>query len=205
MLERRSGRDNWTSIIDQEGSAWVADYEMGKLTLYELPGAGHLPALLRNWRERFIRTSYRLGIGGEYARAGQTTLSNSLSQGTTGTVSVADATRLPPEGGTMLVGSTEYVAVGSVDHGADELTIDTRGVRATQDTDHDAGAIVHFCPLDVRDAIAGKAAAELQGYDIFVDQLIDTGEAVNPRDRIETWETEWNRAVASYSDNYGYK
>jgi rhodanese-related sulfurtransferase len=203
VLERRTGRDSWTNIMNREGSAWVADYDEGKLTLYTLPGRGSLPALRRH-RDRFVRLSYRLGAGGGYATAGQTTLSSALATGTTDTVAVADASRLPETGGTMLVGGTEYVEVSAVDHAADEITIRTRGLRVSSDTDHPDGTVVHYCPLDVREAIAAKAARELVIYDDYTDWMVEGSEAFDRRAKLEEWESEWTTTVANYSDAAGY-
>jgi len=203
MIERRTGRDSWTDITNREGSSWVADYEMGKLTLYTLPGRGNLPAL-RNYRDRFVRLSYRLGAGGDYISAGQTTLSASLSAGATETVSVANASRLPETGGVMLVGGSEYVEISAVDESADEVTIRSRGLRLSEDTSHDTGTVIHYCPMDVREAIAAKAARELVIYDDYTDWLVEGSEAFDRRAKLDEWEQEWNSTVASYNGNSGY-
>jgi len=204
FTERRTGRDNWTDITNEEGSSWVADYREGTLTVYELPGRGHLP-VLRRYRDRFIRLSYRTGAGGDYAHAGQTTLSAQLAQGATTTVSVADASRLPRTGGVMLVDGSEYIDVSDVDHSADEITARARGVRATSDADRASGSTVHYCPMDVREAVAAKAAQELVRYDDWTDVLVDNGRAPEPERKLDDWEAEWQQTVAQYSDNYGYQ
>ncbi|MBX0350477.1 hypothetical protein [Haloarcula pellucida] len=204
FIERRTGRDTWTDITTREGQAWVADYRMGKLTIFRLPGHGSLP-VLRNYRERFVRLSYRLGVGGEYGTAGQTTLTSQLAQGSTTTIGVDDASRLPPSGGVMLVDGAEYVDVASVDHSADEITIRARGVRATSDADRASGSTVHYCPMDVREAVAAKAAEELVRFDDWTDELVDGGRAVQAERKLDDWESEWTNTIAQYSDNYGYQ
>ena len=204
LIERRTGRNSWTDITAEEGSSWVADYRQGQLTIYELPGRGHMP-VLRQHRDRFIRLSYRIGAGGDRGLAGQTTLSSQLSQGATTTVGVADASRLPQTGGVMLVDGAEYVEVASVDHSNDEITVASRGVRATTDDQRASGSTVHYCPLDVREAVAAKATQELVRYDDWTDVVVDNGRAPQPERKLDDWEDEWTSTVAQYSDNYGYQ
>lgn len=204
FIERRTGRDSWTDITNEEGSSWVADYREGTLTLYELPGRGHMPVLRRH-RDRFIRLSYRVGAGGDFQHAGETTLSAQLGQGATTTVGVADASRLPASGGVMLVGGAEYIDVSSVDRSTDEITVASRGVRATTDADRPSGSTVHYCPVDVREAVAAKAAEELVRYDDWTSELVDNGRAVQAERKLDDWEDEWTSTVAQYSDNYGYQ
>lgn len=206
VIERRTGRDSWTDITRREGSSWTADYRKGKLTVYTLPGRGNLPAL-RNYRDRFIRISYRLGAGGDYSNAGQTTLEGELTADQTGsvTVSVADASRLPRTGDTMLVGGSEYVQVSDVDHTTDEITISNRGLRLSPEEAHSAGETIHFCPMDVREAVAAKAARELVLFDDWADELVESGDAPRPEAKLDNWDAEWNDAVSDYGSLGGYR
>lgn len=207
-ISRRNGRDSWTDITSDEGSAWTADYTEGVLTVYRRAGGGQLPALLHDFRDRFIRVTYRLGIGGQYSRAGQTTLSEQLSGSSTGSFNVADASRLPPGGGTMFVGGAEYIEVSSVDHSADTITVATRGVRLTDGgTSHSSGTTIHYCPLDVRGAVAKKAAQELVRHNDWTDQLVEvTGNATPPSERkLNDWGESFRQTARAYSDNYGYQ
>jgi len=204
FVERRTGRDSWVDITNREGQAWVANYREGTLTIFRLPGHGSLP-VLRNYRDRFVRLSYRLGVGGEYGQAGQTTLTSTLAQSATGTIGIDDASRLPPGGGVMLVDGAEYIDVSSANHDADKITIRARGVRATSDAERASGSTIHYCPIDVREAIAAKAAQELVRFDDWTDELVDGGRAVQAERKLDDWESEWTDAVADYSDNYGYQ
>lgn len=205
-IERRTGLDTWTDITSEEGSSWTANYRKGKLTLIELPGHGSLPAL-RRFKDRFIRVTYRVGLGGEFQVAGLTTLTEQLAQGSTTTIGVDDAQRLPPSGGTMLIDGTEYVEISSVAHDTNELTVASRGLRLTSDQAHASGVEIHYCPLDVREAVAAKAAQELVRHNDWTDQLVETGgQATPPAERkLQDWEDEWTGALANYSDNYGYQ
>jgi hypothetical protein len=202
LIERRTGRGSWTDITTQEGSAWTADYEMGRLTVYKLPGAGALPAL-RDYRDRFLRVSYHLAAGGDYSRAGQTTIDGDVSMGTDGTLSVAHASRLPRSGGTMLLGGSEYVHVDSVDHETDEIEIATRGVRRSEKAAHGSEPVIHYCPMDVREAVAAKAAREFVIVDDLTEWLFDDPN-IDLETKLEEWEAEWQEAVGGYSDNAGY-
>lgn len=206
VIERRTGRNSWTDITAEEGNSWVADYRKGKLTLFRLPGFGHLP-VLRRWKERFVRLRYRIrGAATDVHTSGQTTLSNDITDSQTGPVDVADAAKLPAGGGPMLVGGDEYVQVGSVDAGADTIEVATRGIRASTATSHDSGAVVHYCPPQVRDAVAAKTARWLVLNADWTDALVDTGSgAPQPQSKLDDWEREWNETVARYSDRYGYK
>jgi len=206
-IERRTGRDSWTDITNEEGSSWVADYRKGKLTLFEIPGRGHLP-VLRRFRDRFIRLSYRHGApGGSARKGGQTTLGEALSaDATPSDLSVADASRLPPSGGTMLIDGTEYVRIDSVGADADTVSVDARGLRGTEgSTERASGQTVHYCPMDVRQAIAARTARELVLYDDWTAQLIDTANGPQPAPKLDEWQQTFDRTVARYSDNYGYK
>lgn len=205
VIERRTGRDNWVDITNQEGSAWVADYRKGKLTVFELPGRGHLP-VLRNYRDRYIRISYRHGaLGGDPRAGGQATLGENLTQGQTGTVSVTDAGRLPGTGGTMLIDGAEYVEIAAVDLENNTVDIAARGLRGTADAARSSGDILHYCPMDVREAIASLTAREAVLYDDWTDQLIDTASGPKPAPKLDEWKQEFDDAVANYTDNYGYK
>lgn len=204
FVERRTGRGNWTDITNEEGSSWAADYRKGILTVFELPGRGHLP-VLRRFRDRFLRLSYRIGAGGDYANAGQTTLTSTLASGSTSTIGVQHASRLPRNGGTMLIGGDEYVVVDSVDHANDEISIAERAVRRTEDVEHASGTTVHYCPMDVREAVAAKAAQELVRSDGWTLDVADSDHSVDPERKLDDWETEWEGTVSEYSEQAGYQ
>jgi len=201
FIETRTGRDQYTDITNQEGSAWTADYDKGVLTIYRYPGAGQLPAFY-HIRDQFVRISYRIAAGGDFASAGETTLSSTLSAGQTGTVSVANAARLPRSDETMLIGGSEYVEVRNVDHANDEIEIVSRGVRYTNDVEHASGDTIHFCPLDVRDAVAAMGAVELLRVDAYQEAAYDGDLDVSGK--TDQWTEEYDSAVGRYTDARGY-
>lgn len=204
-IEVRTARDNWRDITTDEGSRWVlVEPRRGKLEFYSR--LQHTVQFRVRPGVRFIRLTYRYGaLGGSATEGGQTTLSTSVAGSATPTgVSVADASRLPAEGGTMLVNGTEYVRIANVDPAADTVDITERGLRRTDETTaHSSEDIIHYCPMRVREAIAGQAAAELAMVENFVDQLVDTGEGLNLSDKMDRWEREYDRTVARYSQ-WGY-
>jgi len=202
VFEIRTGRDTWEDITAGEGDEWVLLHESGDLKIFDL-------LVRRVWweapDERYLRASYRYGaLGGSAKRGGQTELTSSATESTS-TLSVEDASRLPGDGGTVLVtepspqGMTgEYVAVTDIDHEADELTV-SRGRHRTPAASHDAGAIVHYCPMDVRDAVAAQAAAELVRYDLSLQRTDSDDSAISPSRKLDDWEAEYESAKADYS------
>lgn len=188
-VEIRTSRDSWEDITDEQGDEWVLVPDTGELKVFRY--------ILRHvyWEardERFLRATYRYGaLGGDRSRSGQTTLSSSATATTgTDTLDVADSSRLPYDGGVILVGERpdlEYVRATSVDTGADTVTV-RRAVQGTTAEDHASGVPVHYCPESVRDAVAGMAAAELVRYDDFVEQVDEDQEAVSATAKIDQWE-----------------
>lgn len=207
VIEVRTARDSWTDITGQAGDEFVLNADTGRLKIFRL-------LIDRIWWEdpgdRFLRTTYRYGaLGGDRGRGGETTLSNSLSSGTTGSVDVADGGRLPRDGGIFLVEDTgngwEYISVGSTDASGDTMTIDTRGENLTSDVQHDSGAAVHYCPLDIRDAIAAQAAAELVRFAGWNGHPIAQQEGgPDPTTKVDDWEREFENAVNRYAKSGGY-
>jgi hypothetical protein len=204
-IETRTARDTYTDITAREGQAWTMDYERGILTIYRYPGAGQVPAF-HHVRDKFVKISYRIAAGGDLFNAGETTVGQSLTASTNGEIDVADASRLPAGGGVMLIDGSEYVYVDAVDRDANTVTIPSssdRGIRRTPNESHDDGATIHYCPVDVRDAVAAKAAAELAVTEDFTEWLLDSND-LDRTDKISEWKDEWTEAVNSYSDRVGY-
>jgi len=202
VFEIRTGRDNWEDITSEEGDEWVLLHDSGDLKIFDL-------LVRRVWweapDERYLRASYRYGaLGGDPQRGGQTTLASSATDTAT-TLSVEDASRLPGEGGIVLITSPspkgmtgEYVAVTGIDHGADELTV-SRGRRRTPKEPHDEGDTVHYCPMDIRDAVAAQAAAELVKSDLSLQRTDSDDAAISPSRKLDDWADEYESAKAQYS------
>lgn len=202
VVEVRTARNSWDDITADEGSRWVLiDNRQGKLEFYSR--LQHTVQFRVRPGVRFIRLRYRYGgLGGSPTDGGETTIQSGLSgQSTPSSLSVGDASRLPAGGGTMLVGGTEYVRVTNVDASNDQVDIAERGLRLTDASEsHSSGDTLHYCPMHVREAIAARAAMELQQYDVFVDQLVETGnEGLPIADKMESWRREWDTAVARYT------
>lgn len=202
VLEIRTGRDSWDDITTGEGDEWVLLHESGDLKLFQL-------LVKRVWweapDERYLRTTYRYGaLGGSRDRGGETTLAAAITGAESETtLSVTDASRLPADGGLLFLpnspaADSEYVRATSVDHAADELTV-TRAVQGTDAASHDAGTTVHYCPPDVRDAVAGQAAAELARYDLALNRTDGDSLTIDPGTKIDDWQQEYRDAKARYS------
>jgi hypothetical protein len=198
VLEVRTGRDNWNDVTDERGDAWTLDNETGELRLYR--------RLIRRIRsedpaERFVRLSYRAGgLGGDRRRGGQTEL-DEQADSDDGTLSVATAGRLPDPGVYLAVGAPseqEYVRVTDIDYDAAEITV-ARGQRATAAIPHDDGATVLYTPLNVREAVAAKVAAELVKDEESEIAIPDDGQIVDRTTKADQWETDWDDALGAHS------
>jgi len=201
VLAVRVGRDDWRDLTDAAGSEWVLLSATGELKLFR--------RLLRRAffeapDDRYLRASYRYGaLGGDPDRGGQTALAGALDDSTT-TLTVADASRLPADGAVALLpdatdpAAGEYVRIVDVDAGTDELTV-VRAARGTDPVAHDSGTPVHYCPPDVRDAVAAQAAAALVNYDTGTQRSDADDLAISPGDKVDGWEAEWEQAKARYS------
>jgi|APHM01.1.fsa_nt_gi hypothetical protein len=197
-IEVRTGRDNFTDVTDEEGDEYAVVYRDGQLKLYRF--------LLNRLQfesqdERLVRLTYRHGgLGGDRESGATTELTSSV--GPTDTMfSVADAARLPPSPLTVLVGDgpaeSEYVRVTDIDRQTDTLTVS----RATRQTDvrlHDAGAGVQYTPVDVREAVAAKAAETLTLDDDAQLSIPDDGQLTNRTNRADRFRDEWESATAQY-------
>ena len=203
FIQTRTSRDTYHDITAEEGTAWTADYEQGVITVYRYPGAGQLPAFHRI-RDKFVKINYRIAAGGDLFNAGETTITESLTDTDTGQVSVADASRLPRSTETMLLGGSEYVTVSDVDHDADTVSLATRGQRYTPAESHDSGDTLHFCPLDVRDAVAAQTAREIANTELWTEAFFDSGD-IDRASMMEEWQREWDRTVNTYSQRAGYQ
>lgn len=198
VLEVRTGRDTWEDVTDERGDAWTLDNETGQLRLYR--------RLIRRIRfedpaERFVRLSYRAGgLGGDRRRGGQTEL-DERADSDDGTLSVATAGRLPDPGVYLTVGTPseqEYVRVTDIDYDADEITV-ARGQRATAAIAHDDAATVLYTPLNVREAVAAKVAAELVKDEESEIAIPDDGQVVDRTTKAEQWEADWDDALGAHS------
>lgn len=195
VIEVRTGRDQWEDITANAGDDYVLEAGPGRLNLYRRL-IGRL--YFEDRRNRFLRVSYRHGgLGGSRGRGGQTTLDGSLDDTTT-TVSVANAARLP-DSGVALIGNDEYVRITDVDYQTDELTV-VRGVRATTAASQADGAVIHYCPEAIRDAVAGMTAAELVRYDDWTATIVDGDASINPQQKIDDWEEAFDSVCAANSD-----
>jgi len=198
-LEIRTGRDSWRDVTDDEGTLYEADWMEGTITIYAARYRG-------SWRNAAfnnnIRISYRHGaFGGHPEEGGQTELtSDTTGDGSDTTLDVADASRLPPRGIVNLAGK-EYAFLKSRDADADTITVD-RGVRYTDASSSTlvSGDTVHYCPENIREAVAARAARELIKVDHIGDNLPTPDDDLTFSDLIEDLEREWSEAIAENAE-----
>lgn len=195
VLEIRTGPDNWRDIAGKEGTLYEADWVEGELTIYasRYKGTWRNAAFTNN-----LRISYRHGaFGSDPSEGGQTELTaDTTGDGTDTVLEVADASRLPSRG-IVNLGGVEYAHMHDRDLEADTITVD-RGVRYTTAADSEltSGDVVHYCPEDIRDAVAAKAARELIKVDHIGDNLPTPDDDLTFRDLIDDLESEWETAIA---------
>lgn len=196
-LEIRTGRDTWRDITANEGSLWEADYSEGWIRIFGVFRylSGWHNAIL----DRNVRVCYRHGgLGGSRNRGGETTLDGELTEGET-TISVTDASRLPNQG-LVFIGGDEYARFGRADLEDDKLLDVSRGLRGTDDQDHDDGAQVHYCPPAIRSGIAARAAVELLEYDDWVDSLVEASNGFEKPQKVKDWDGEWETLLNKHSE-----
>lgn len=195
VLELRTGRDSWRDITALEGDRWEMHHRDGWLRVFSRYKR-HI------WREvardRIVRTTYRYnGLGGQVGKPGETTLSaGAAADPPEASLEVDDPARLPPRG-PCLVGGDEYVRIEQNDHDG-PVAVD-RGVRGTEPVALEAGDTVHHCPVDLRSAVAAKAAVELVRYDDHPEELPTPDDSVSHKDKMEDWDAEFERAKRRYS------
>lgn len=192
-LHIRKGKDSWDRITPEEGDRWEADYEKGWIRIFSrYRRSVHRSQL----RDKFLRITYRHGAAGDTINdAGQTDLASSATASAT-TLQVEDA-GMVPRTGILYVGGDEYVSLTGRDLSTDELTV-SRGTRATSAQSHPAGTTVHYCPLDIREAVAAKSAREVLRYEDWVDDLTDAN-GPGAKAKAEQWEQTWQAALEKRS------
>lgn len=193
-LEIRTARSEWRDLTDDEGSLWEANWREGTITVYAPRYAGP-------WRhaamQNNVRISYRYGaFGADPQEGGQTTLSqNTTGDGSDVQLDVTDASRLPG-GGLLNLGGVEYAHMTERDLTNDTITV-TRGVRHTDKSTSslEDGDTVHYCPEQIRDAVAAKSARDLILVDHIGDNLPTPQDDLTFRDWLDELESEYQQAV----------
>lgn len=193
-IQMRQGKNHWDDITNEEGTKWEMNTEKGWIRVFSrYRRSAHRQQL----RDMFMRITYRHGApGGRHHKAGQTELSAAVTD-VDSALPVEDPQVLQ-RNGVLFVGGDEYVSASGWD--LDAGTVDVaRGIRGTEAQAHDAGTTVHYCPLQVREAVACKSAKELLRYEDWVDELIESG-GYSARDKMEDWTGEWESALDKHSE-----
>lgn len=192
-LQIRVGKNRWEDVTNEEGDTWQLNYKTGRLKVYRRLVRR---IYLRDPEDRYVKATFRYGaLGGSKRRGGQTALASSTTDSDT-TWSVENAERLPSTG-VFLVDNSEYVR-GDVDYQNGEVEV-KRGIRATTAESHDAGDVVHYCPLSIRSAVAARAAQELLRYDDWVDELREASQSLGGKEKMDSWQDEWEKALGRHS------
>lgn len=191
----RTGRNNWRDITDREGTLWRANYDEARIEIF-----GH--RFRGRWRKAGrrdnVRITYRYGaLGGDENRGGETVLNDGVDDEET-ELAVQDASRLPARG-VVLIGGEEYGMLQSVDLDTHTLTV-TRGTRRTDATAHEAGDVVHYCPPEIRSAVAARVAIEFIQTDHIGDNLPTPDDDLTFSSLIENLRGEWERTLASRAE-----
>lgn len=190
----RVGRDRWKDITALEGTMWQANYDEARLRIF-----GH--RYRGRWRKAGltdnVRLTYRYGaLGGSENRGGQTELASQATVDAS-TLEVADPARLPARG--VLKIGKEYVQLQGIDYETGTVTV-TRGTRRTKAASHDAGDVVHYCPPEIRSAVAARAAVEFIQTDHIGDNLPTPDDDLTFADLIKNLKGEWEEAKANRAE-----
>lgn len=204
-IEVRTGRDTWRDITGDEGSKWRADYRKGVIEiLYGAYGGsiGLRTDYVYEGNDDSVRVCYQYGgTGGDERSGGYTTLDSTLNDSDTGNQSVGDVSRLPFGTNIFLLGNSEYV---EATNDGSTFNILKRGERNTDATSHSSGDGVHYCPLDVREGIAAKAAMEILRQEDTLDILIESGDQLEVNARISELKKRWQNVTMKYNNAMGY-
>lgn len=197
-LRVRTGRNNYRDLTAQSES-YRLNAEKGVIQIFRRARGGDI-RYHRALRDDFVQVRYRYGAyGGSRNDPGQTELS--ADAGTDGALSFEHPERLPASGVVQVGGfGGEYVRYGGIDDDAGEPLSAERGVRGTSRADLSSGDPVHYCPLDVRRAVAGIVAAQFVRSDDYADNLPTPDDNVDHGGKIEDWEEEWDRTLGQYSE-----
>lgn len=198
-LAYRTGTDSFTTIPE---SQYMVNWRTGEVELFDVFGTSALSKRVnRPYQASPIVARYRYGAGGHRTRdPGQTELTATVDDTDGATVEVENTDRLPPNTTEpVLLGHSEYARI-DVDRSAGTITLTSRGLRGTDAQEHGEGAVVHYCPMDIRDAVAGKAAASLNDWDFAVERISGRVDYGDIQTRIERAEEMYNTVVTRYRE-----
>lgn len=200
-LAYRTGTDSFTPIPE---SQYMVNWRTGQVELFDVFGRSYFAKRVnRPYQSSPIVARYRYGAGGHRSRdAGETTIADAItSDDTNPTIGVADVERIPPNTNEpVLLAHSEYVRI-DVDRSTSEVTITERGLRGTSDEfAHDSGATLHYCPMDIRKAVAWKTAENLNDWDFFVEWLTERVDYSDVQRRIDRAQDYYEKTVKKYRE-----
>jgi len=191
LLVRR-GRDRWKDITSNSNS-YDLNSRKGYVRIYSRFRSAYR---FRARKQEMFRVCYRHGApGGRRNVAAQTVMAEPSDVSDT-TLVLEDAAVFVPN--TLVKIEEEYVQVTNVDVDSNEVEV-IRGVRGTEPKDLDIGDVAHFCPADLRSAVAAKAAVEIQSYADWINEIVDA-DGMRTSDKVEMWNSEWEEAKRRYAE-----
>jgi len=198
-LAYRTGTDSFTPIPE---SQYMVNWRTGEVELFDVFGSSYFSKRVnRPYQASPIVARYRYGAGGHRTRdPGQTELTATVDDTAGATVEVDNTDRLPPNTNEpVLIGQSEYALI-DVDRSAGTITLTSRGLRGTDAQSHGEGDTVHYCPLDIRKAVASKASIQLNDWDWFVERISQRLDVGDLGTRIERAEQTYNQVVKNYRE-----
>ena len=188
-LEIRTGRRSWRDVTDAANR-----YDLNGRKGYVRFFTRYTRSFWRKaLRDEAVRICYRHGAqGGSRTEAYETTL-EATALPSEDTMDISGSSGL--HRGAILKVGDEYVSVTSA---SDPVGV-ARGVRGTTASEHSAGEAVSYVPLDVREAVAAKAAVELMSWADWTNELVDA-DGMRVSDKVEKWEARWNEALEKRSE-----
>lgn len=199
----------WEDVTDERGTMWdILNNRAGTFTFSPLETAeylmdyhtgglrGGVPSFLK--RMRFAITYRYGGLGGSRSTTSETSLSSSLNDTETGTVSVADGSGFPGTSQIIVKINREYLSVAP-DPENDQMEILQRGVRGTNAAAHDGDDAVQYTPPAVRKAVASRAAESLVSSSRYSKWLPDNEDDISKDDLIDQLSETWDSTIAALS------
>jgi hypothetical protein len=202
------GVNTWEDITDDQGDMWaILDHRRGTFVFdpefaYEQivgtrDGVSTVSAAARDSVRFAIRYRYG-GLGGTRSTTATTSLDQSLTSSSTGSVDVTDAGRLPGTSEVVVKIGREYLSIRP-DPTADTVEILDRGVRGTTAASHDADDEVQYTPGGVRKAVAAHAAENLVTSGRYQGYLPDTEDDLDRGDMLDQFSEMWDTTIAALS------
>jgi hypothetical protein len=198
----RTGPDSFDDITP-DTTRYTVDWRRGEVELFDAFDRTFLRKRIGSvYRSSPVLVRYRYGAGGHRrGDAGETATAAQVDDTEGATVGIEDANRLPPNlDRPVLIGQREYARI-DIDRSNDEITLTDRGLRGTNAVSHASGSQVHYCPMDIRQAVAYRTAEALNDWDFLVEWVSENVDYSDVEGRIQRASEVYDRAVANHGQN----